>query len=110
MAALFSCQKGGVLIPTTRLISMHQSKVKSIATCLSYCTDYDKNPDKTNEGEYLSSYECDPKTLQSKFMLSKRQYDDIRGIMQASNVIAYQIRQSFKPEEITPELANRIGY
>lgn len=25
-------------------------------------------------------------------------------------MIAYQIRQSFKPGEVTPELANRIGY
>ncbi len=30
--------------------------------------------------------------------------------MQESDVIAYQVRQSFKPGEITPEEANRIGY
>ena len=58
----------------------------------------------------LSSYECDPKTVQGEFILSKRQYDDITGRQQANNVIAYQIRQSFKPGEITPELANKIGY
>ncbi|WP_339362242.1 relaxase/mobilization nuclease domain-containing protein [Vallitalea maricola] len=95
---------------TTRLISMHQNKGKSIADCLADRTDYAKNPDKTNDGELLSSYECDPKTVQAEFMLSKRQYDDITGRKQASNVIAYQIRQSFKPGEITPELANKIGY
>lgn len=89
---------------------MHQNKGKSIADCLADRTDYAKNPDKTNEGELLSSYECDPKTVQGEFMLSKRQYDDITGRQQASNVIAYQIRQSFKPGEITPELANKIGY
>lgn len=101
---------GGVIIATTRLISMHQNKGKSIADCLADRTDYAKNPDKTNEGEYISSYECDPKTVQGEFMLSKRQYDDITGRKQASNVIVYQIRQSFKPGEITPELANKIGY
>ncbi|MGL4790049.1 MAG: relaxase/mobilization nuclease domain-containing protein [Anaerotignaceae bacterium] len=95
---------------TTRLISMHQNKGKSIADCLADRTNYAKNPDKTNDGELLSSYECDPKTVQAEFMLSKRQYDDITGRKQASNVIAYQIRQSFKPGEITPELANKIGY
>ena len=58
----------------------------------------------------LSSYECDPRTVQGEFMLSKRQYDDITGRKQVSNVIAYQIRQAFKPEEISPELANIIGY
>jgi transcriptional regulator len=110
LAALFSCSKGGVVIATTRLISMHQNKGKSIADCLADRTDYAKNPNKTNDGELLSSYECDPKTVQAEFMLSKRQYDDITGRKQASNVIAYQIRQSFKPGEITPELANKIGY
>lgn len=89
---------------------MHQNKGKSIADCLTDRTDYVKNPDKTNNGELLSSYECDPKTVQAEFMLSKRQYDDITGRKQASNVIAYQIRQAFKPGEITPELANKIGY
>lgn len=89
---------------------MHQNKGKSIADCLADRTDYAKNPDKTNDGELLSSYECDPKTVQAEFMLSKRQYDDITGRQQASNVIAYQIRQSFKPGEISPELANKIGY
>ena len=110
MVALFSCPKGGVIIATTRLIAMHQNKGKSIADCLADRTDYAKNPEKTNEGELLSSYECDPITVQGEFMLSKRQYDDITGRKQASNVIAYQIRQSFKPGEITPELANKIGY
>lgn len=110
LAALFSCPKGGVIIATTRLIAMHQNKGKSIADCLADRTDYAKNPEKTNEGELLSSYECDPKTVQGEFMLSKRQYDDITGRQQANNVIAYQIRQSFKPGEITPELANKIGY
>lgn len=103
-------RKGGVVIATTRLIAMHQNKGKSIADCLADRTDYAKNPYKTNEGEYISSYECDPRTVQGEFMLSKRQYDDITGRTQASNVIAYQIRQSFKPGEITPELANKIGY
>ena len=89
---------------------MHQNKGKSIADCLADRTDYAKNPDKTNNGELLSSYQCDPRTVQGEFMLSKRQYDDITGRKQASNVIAYQIRQAFKPGEISPELANKIGY
>ncbi|MDD3613903.1 MAG: relaxase/mobilization nuclease domain-containing protein, partial [Clostridia bacterium] len=95
---------------TTRLISMHRNKGKSIASCLADRTDYAINPDKTNDGEYISSYECDPKTVQGEFLLSKRIYSDITGREQANDVIAYQIRQSFKPGEVTPELANKIGY
>lgn len=95
---------------TTRFIAMHQNKGKSIASCIEDRTNYAKNPDKTENGQYISSYECDPRTVQSEFLLSKRQYADITGREQESNVIAYQIRQSFKPGEVTPELANRIGY
>lgn len=43
-------------------------------------------------------------------MLSKRQYEQFTGRTQYSNVIAYQVRQSFKPGEITPEEANQVGY
>lgn len=95
---------------TTRLISMHKNKGKSIARCLADRTDYAINPDKTNDSEYISSYECDPKTVQGEFLLSKRIYSDITGREQANDVIAYQIRQSFKSGEVTPELANKIGY
>lgn len=95
---------------TTRLISMHINKGKSIASCLADRTDYATNPDKTNDGEYISSYECDSKTVQGEFLLSKRIYSDITGREQINDVIAYQIRQSFKPGGVTPELANRIGY
>ena len=103
-------KKGGVILATTRLISMHQNKGKSIADCLADRTDYAKNPNKTNEGEYISAYECDPRTIQGEFLLSKRQYSDITGRQQENDVIAYQIRQSFKPDEVSPELANKIGY
>ena len=95
---------------TTRLISMHINKGKTIAQCLTDRTDYSKNPDKTNDGEYISAYECDPAIVDSQFLLAKRQYKSITGREQKNAVIAYQIRQSFKPGEITPEEANRIGY
>ncbi|HMM07283.1 MAG TPA: relaxase/mobilization nuclease domain-containing protein [Clostridiales bacterium] len=95
---------------TTRLISMHINKGKTIAQCLTDRTNYSKNPDKTNDGEYISAYECDPAIVDAQFLLSKRQYKSITGREQKNDVIAYQIRQSFKPGEITPEEANRIGY
>ena len=62
------------------------------------------------DGEYISAYACDAKTADSEFLLSKRQYRQLTGREQASDVIAYQIRQSFKPGEVTPEEANQLGY
>lgn len=94
----------------TRLIALHVNKGKTVAQCLADRTDYSQNAAKTNDGEFISSYECDPKTADEEFLLSKRQYQHITGRDQKNNVIAYQIRQSFKPGEITPEKANQVGY
>ena len=93
----------------TRLIPMHVNKGKTLAQSLGDRTDYAKNPEKTDKGELVTGYQCDPMTVDEEFMLSKRQYEQITGRRQSHEVIAYQIRQSFKPGEITPEEANRLG-
>ena len=94
----------------TRLIALHKNKGKSVAACLKSRTDYAQNPEKTEQGELVSSYECSPLTVDEEFMLSKRQYELATGRRQKSDVIAYQIRQSFKPGEITATEANKVGY
>ena len=58
----------------TRLIALHVNKGKTVAQCLADRTDYSQNAAKTNDGEFISSYECDPKTADEEFLLSKRQY------------------------------------
>ena len=99
-----------VKLAATRLIALHKNKGKSVAACLKSRTDYAQNPDKTQQGELVSSYECSPLTVDEEFMISKRQYELMTGRRQKSDVIAYQIRQSFKPGEITAEEANKVGY
>ena len=94
----------------TRLIAMHTNKGMTLAQSLAARTDYAKNPEKTEKGELVSAYACDPKTVEEEFLLQKRLYEKVTGKTQRSDVIAYQIRQSFKPGEITPEEANRLGY
>ena len=94
----------------TRLIALHINKGKTVAQCLADRTDYTENAAKTEDGKYISAYACDAKTCDEEFLLSKRQYEHITGRTQAHDVIAYQIRQSFKPGEITPEEANKVGY
>ena len=97
-------------VAATRLIALHKNKGKSVAACLKSCTDYAQNPDKTGQGQLVSSYKCSPLTVDEEFMLSKRQYELVTGRRQKNDVIAYQIRQSFKPGEITAEEANKVGY
>ena len=94
----------------TRLIPLHINKGKTVARCLADRVDYSQNPEKTEDGKYISSYGCNPETADEEFLLSKRQYVQITGRESKKDVIAYQIRQSFKPGEVTPEEANQIGH
>ena len=94
----------------TRLITMHQNKGKSVAKSLSDRTDCAKNGEKTENGQFISSYACQAESVDEEFMLSKREYERLTERHHKGNIIAYQIRQSFKPGEITPEEANQVGY
>ena len=98
------------MLAATRLIALHKNKGMTVAACLKNRTDYIENPDKTEQGQYVSSYACSALTADEEFMLTKRQYDLVNGRRQISDVIAYQIRQSFRPGEITAEEANKVGY
>lgn len=90
----------------------HANEGETIAEAIRDCVDYGKNPEKTENGKYISSYECDPATVAAEFLLAKASYKAITGREQKKedDILCYQIRQSFLPGEITPKEANRIGY
>ena len=71
----------------TRLIPLHINKGKTIAQCLTDRLEYGKNGRKTEDGKYISSYECDPRTADEEFLLAKRQYLHITGRKQEKDVI-----------------------
>ena len=96
---------------TTAIIPVHVGKGRTVATALGLSTDYIKNPEKTDGGEWVTAYECSPSIVDQEFMFSKRQYAAATGRDQgASDVIAYHLRISFKPGEIEPEKALEVGY
>ena len=98
-------------IAITRLMPLHSGKSRTVAEALGRVTDYVKNPEKTNGGDLITAYQCNPSIVDQEFLFSKRQYAAITGRERKDNdVIAYHMRQSFKPGEIPPELANKIGY
>ena len=96
---------------TTTLIPLHTGKGGSVAAALGRSTSYVKNPDKTDHGEWVTSYECDPLIADDEFLFSKRQYAAITGRDYGKrDVLAYHLRQSFKPGETDVATANKIGY
>ena len=89
---------------------LHTGKGRTVGTAISDIIDYVENPDKTDSGRLITSYQCDSRIADAEFLFSKRQYLAKTGRQRgADDVIAYQIRQSFVPGEITPEEANRLG-
>ena len=95
---------------TTRLMPLHTGKGQDVGTAISDIIDYAENPEKTDYGRLITGYECDSRTADTEFLFSKRQYAALTGRTRgADDVIAYHLRQSFVPGEVTPEEANRIG-
>jgi len=93
------------------LKQIRKNKNRTVAQTIKERIDYILNPDKTRRGELVMAYGCDINTAAIEFMLSKKDYLANTGRDNGDkNVLAYHIRQAFKPGEITPEEANKIGY
>jgi hypothetical protein len=89
---------------------LRSGKGRSKGKAIEDIIDYIENPQKTDNGWLISSYECDSRAADVQFMLAKQEYGRVSGRGLGKNdVLAYHIRQSFKPGEVTPEEANEIG-
>lgn len=89
---------------------LHTGKGRTVGTAITDIIDYVKNPEKTDHGRLITSWQCDSRIADSQFFYSKQQYIRNTGrVRGADDVIAYHLRQSFRPGEITPEEANRLG-
>ena len=64
---------------------------------------YIVNPDKTEEESLVTSLNCNVKTAAKEMANTKEYYGSTGGVQ------AYHIIQSFRPDEISPELAHEIG-
>lgn len=97
---------------TTRLIPMHVIKSQTVAHTVHERLSYAINPEKTNSGQLVKAYGCEPETAAGEMLLCKKEYETYigRGEEKKSDIVLYQIRQSFKPGEITPEKAQEIGF
>jgi len=111
-------------LATTWIRPIHAHRGKTITQTLADRTNYIRNKektsiqnavayaadsDKTGTGELVTAYGCSAELADMEFALSKREYENITGRKQKSDILAYHIRQAFKPGEVTPELANELG-
>jgi len=82
---------------------MAVTKILAKTTRLDHLVRYVVNPKKTGEQVFVSSVGCLPETAARTWMDTKRRFGRMDGVQ------AYHLIQSFKPGEITPELAHEIG-
>lgn len=78
-------------------------KVNFLAACVTYCTKFSK----TDYGKYISTHECD-------LAFVTRDFENINAARRKTNkrnweVESWMIIQSFKPNEVTPDVAHEIG-
>ena len=53
---------------TTRLMPLHSGKGRTVAEALGRVTDYVKNPEKTNGGDLVTAYQCNPSIADQEFL------------------------------------------
>jgi len=99
-----------IIMATTWIKPIHKAKGRSVAATLADRIGYADNPNKTNSYEYVKSYGCDYYTAANEFALSKEIYEQQTGrVGQNGDILAYHVRQSFKPGEITPQMALEVA-
>jgi hypothetical protein len=91
---------------------MHVIKGQTVAHTVHERLSYAINPEKTNSGQLVKAYGCEPETAAGEMLLCKKEYETYIGRSEEkkSDIVLYQIRQSLKPGEISPEKAQEIGF
>jgi len=92
-------------------MTIHTGKNQATRTAIASKIGYVRNRNKTDGERLISCYECEAKLADTEFWYAQQVYLQATGKKEKKNdVLAYHIRQSFRPGEITPEEANRLGY
>ena len=96
---------------TTRIMPVHAIKELGTGQTIKSVMDYVKNPKKTSDGLSITAFECDVDIAAEDFMLARDEYIFRTGREQKENeILAYHVRQAFKPGEIAPEKALEVTY
>ena len=87
---------------------MAVTKIIPIKATIQKAVDYICNPDKTDDELYIDCSNCSPFCAKLEFDFYRYRYNNsVKEYNQG--VKAYHQVQSFKPGEVTPELAHKIG-
>lgn len=95
----------------TKIVAIHHTLNKSLdyiedpnKTALNNAMNYVMNSNKTEQGYFISSFNCGDKTAYTQMKQTQAIWRKA-----SAKVLGYHVMQSFKPGEVTPEMAHHIG-
>ncbi|MGG5333790.1 relaxase/mobilization nuclease domain-containing protein [Enterococcus sp. AZ163] len=92
---------------------MAVTTIHQIKSTLKKAIDYIQNPEKTDEGLLVSSYNCEAQLAEVEMEITRQYAREVKGDYRktgGSEVLAHHLIQSFSPEDdVSPELAHEIG-
>ena len=71
---------------TTRIMPLHVGKGRTESRAISDIIDYVANPQKTDNGKFITGYACDSRTADAEFLLAKRQYIAATGRVRGAEI------------------------
>lgn len=95
---------------TTWIKPIHTNQARGATQTVKDSVDYVTNPEKTDSGRLVSSYNCEAGTVEDDFALTRSEYLETTGRQQNSEILAYHVRHAFKPGEVDAETANKLGH
>ena len=82
---------------TSNLIPLHVPRNGTAKTTIYSIIRYVKNPEKTEGGNLVTAYGCNPGLAEAEFLYMKQECKKITGRQRVKDdMIAYHLRQSFR--------------
>ena len=81
---------------TTRLMPLHTGKGRTVGQGIRDIIDYTENPQKTDGGRLITSWQCDSRIADAEFLFTKNQYIQKTGRTRGEDdVIAYHLHREW---------------
>ena len=93
---------------TTRLMPLHTGKGRTVGQAISDIIDYTENPQKTDGGRLITSWQCDSRIADAEFLFTKNQYisDNVHAVSRLGNAEIFAVKTL--PFHAIPQSVQRV--
>ena len=90
---------------TTRIMPLHTGKGRTVGEAISDILNYSKNPQKADNGQLITSWQCDSIIADAEFLFTKRQYIQKTGRVRGEDESALQNTETVFCGDAKPQQA-----